>query len=155
VATITYLGKGNKNGRGDEIDREKIEGLRLQNAISRARLARIDGEVVSKREVAFMLGHMLLLLRTQILTVPMLVSSELRDLDNAQAHRVRTRVEDVVHRFLTQLAEGMEAAMHGEEFLAKLEASLAGKSDEDAAQLKHDLAKRRRTEKRHAKAGKK
>jgi hypothetical protein len=155
VATITYLGKGNKNGHGDELDREKIEGLRLQNAISRAKLQRLDGDVVAKREVAFILGHMLLLLRTQILTVPALVSSELRGvLDNVQLHNVRQRAEDAVHRFLTQLAENMEAAMHGEEFLAKLEASLSGKKDDDAARLKHDIAKAERTRKRHEKAGK-
>jgi hypothetical protein len=96
----------------------------------------------------------LILLRTQILTIPALVSSELRDLDNAQAHRVRIRIEDSIHRFLTQLAENMEATLRGEAFIKKLEAELNGKQDADATQLKHDLAKRRRTEKRHAKAQK-
>jgi hypothetical protein len=125
------------------------------NAIARAKLSRLDGEVVSKREVAFILGHMLLLLRTQILTIPQLVSSELRGaLDNTQAHAIRMRVEDAVHRFLTQLAEGMEATLHGEEFLAKLEAELNGKQDDDSMKLKETLAKKKRTRKRHEKAGK-
>jgi hypothetical protein len=154
VATISYLGKGNKNGHGDELDREKIEGLRLQNAIARSKLQRLAGEFVSKREVTFALSHALILLRTQILTVPGLVSAELRDLDTQAQHRVRMRVEGAVHRFLTQLSENMEAAMHSEEFIAKLKAELAGKTDDDAAKLKRDLAKQKRTEKRNAKARK-
>jgi hypothetical protein len=150
VAQLHYVGKN-----GDPaLDRERIEGLRIANAIARAKLQRLDGELVSKREVTFALSHALILLRTQILTVPGLVSAELRDLDNAQQHRVRTRIEDVVHRFLTQLAENMEAAMHSAEFFEKLKAELAGKTDDDAAKLKRDLAKQRRTAKRHAKSKK-
>jgi hypothetical protein len=151
VATLTYVPKDGNPA----FDAERIEGLRLQNAITRAKLSRIDGEVVSKREVTFALSHMLLLLRTQILTIPALVSAEMRGiLDPAKAHDVRQRVERSIHGFLEQLAEGMETAMHGEEFLAKLEASLAGKKDEDTEKLRRDLAKKRRTAKRHEKAGK-
>jgi hypothetical protein len=150
MAQVHYVGKnGNR-----ELDRERIEGLRIQNAIARAKLQRLGGDTVSKREVTFALGHMLLLLRTQILTVPQLVSAELRDLDNAQAHRVRQRIEDSIHRFLTQLSENMEAAMSSEEFFAKLEAELRGKQDEDAMQLKRAFAKQKRTAKRHAKSKK-
>jgi hypothetical protein len=151
MATLTYVPKN-----GDPLlDAEKIESLRLSNAIQRAKLSRIDGELISKREVTFMLGHTLVFLRTQILTIPQLVSAELRGaLDNTQAHAIRMRVEDAVHRFLTQLSENMENTINSEAFLAKLEAELNGKSDEDAAKLKRDLAKRRRTAKRHAKARK-
>jgi hypothetical protein len=81
MAQVHYVGKnGNR-----ELDRERIEGLRIQNAIARAKLQRLGGDTVSKREVTFALGHMLLLLRTQILTVPQLVSAELRDLERASA----------------------------------------------------------------------
>ena len=147
MAQLHYHGK---NGN-PALDAEKIEGLRLQNAISRAKLQRLDGELVSKREVTFALSHALILLRSQILTVPQLVASELRDLDTQAQHRVRIRIDDAVHRFLTQLSENMEAAMQSEEFFAKLEAELAGKTDDEAAQLKRDLAKQKRTAKRHAK----
>jgi hypothetical protein len=152
MAQLVYQGKD----ANPAFDVERIEGLRLANALARVKLQRLGDDVISRREVAFALSHMLLLLRTQILTVPSLVSVEVRGiLDPVKAHDVRQRVETAIHRFLTQLSENMEAAMSSEGFLAKLEASLSGKSDEDAAQLKHDLAKRRRTEKRHAKAGKK
>jgi hypothetical protein len=150
VAQLHYHGK---NGN-PALDAERIEAIRIQNAIARSKLSRLDGELVSKREVVFALSHALILLRTQILTVPGLVSAELRDLDTQAQHRVRMRIEDAVRRFLEQLAEGMEAAMHSEEFIAKLKAELAGKTDDDAAQLKRDLAKKRRTAKRNAKARK-
>ena len=113
------------------LDAERIEGLRIQNAIQRSKLSRLDGELVSKREVTFALSHALMLLRSQILTVPGLVSAELREVDTQAHHRVRMRIEDAIHRFLEQLAEGMEAAMSSEEFFAKLEAELAGKQDAD------------------------
>jgi hypothetical protein len=147
MAQVHYVGKnGNR-----ELDRERIENLRLANEIQRVKLQRLGGDMVSKREVTFALGHMLLLLRTQILTIPALVSAEMRGiLDPVKAHDVRQRVERSVHGFLTQLAENMEATINSEEFIEKLEASLSGKTDEDAAQLKHDFAKRRRTEKRNA-----
>ena len=143
MAQLHYHGK---NGN-PAIDAEKIENLRLANAIAKAKLQKLEGDLVSKRQVVFMLEYSLTLLRSQILTIPQLVASELRDLSGPQAHRVRIRVEDAVHHFLTQLAENMENAMHGEEFLAKLEASLAGKTDEDAAELKHDIGKEKRTAK--------
>jgi hypothetical protein len=41
------------------------------------------GEVVDKRKITFMLSYSLTLLRGQILTIPALVSADLRDLDNA------------------------------------------------------------------------
>jgi hypothetical protein len=128
--------------------------LRIQNAIQRAKLQKLDGDLVSKREVTFALSHALILLRTQILTVPALVSAELRDLDAQAQHRVRMRIEDAVRRFLEQLSENMQAAMSSEEFFAKLEAELAGKKDDDSVKLKQALAKKRRTQKRHAKARK-
>ena len=81
MAKLIYHGK---NGN-PAIDAEKIESLKLANAIQRAKLKRLDGEVVSKREVTFMLSYSLVLLRTQILTIPQLVSAELRGLDNAGA----------------------------------------------------------------------
>jgi hypothetical protein len=59
VATISYLGKGNKNGHGDELDREKIEGLRLQNAISRTKLAKLSGDVLDRRQVEFVVSSAL------------------------------------------------------------------------------------------------
>ena len=148
MAQVHYVGKnGNR-----ELDRERIENLRLANEIQRVKLQRLGGDMVSKREVTFALGHMLLLLRTQILTIPALVSAEMRGiLDPVKAHDVRQRVERSVHGFLTQLAEHMEAAMNSEEFFEKLEAELAGRKDEDTEKLKRDLAKQKRTAKRHAK----
>jgi hypothetical protein len=52
MAKLIYHGK---NGN-PAIDAEKIESLKLANAIQRAKLARLGGEVVSKKEVTFMLG---------------------------------------------------------------------------------------------------
>jgi hypothetical protein len=49
------------------------------------------------------------LLRTQILTIPQLVSAELRGLDNTQAHAIRMRVERSIHGFLEQLSVNMGA----------------------------------------------
>jgi hypothetical protein len=149
VAKLVYHGK---NGN-PAIDLERIESLRLANAIARSKLARIDGEVVSKRQVTFMLGYTLTLLRTQILTIPQLVSAELRALDNAQAaHSIRMRVEKSIYGFLEQLSVNMERAHRSDEFIAAVERELSGvENSKDTAELKQDLAKKRRTAKRHAK----
>ena len=150
MAQVHYVGKnGNR-----ELDRERIEGLRLSNEIQRVKLQRLGGDMVDKREVTFALSHMLLLLRSQILTVPQLVASELRDLDTQAQHRVRMRVEDAIHGFLEQLAENMERTINSEEFIAELERNLTGngKKDDDTEKLRKDLAKKRRTAKRHEKA---
>jgi hypothetical protein len=94
----------------------------------------------------FLVENALVLLRDQILTLPKLIAAELRDLSNEQSHRVRMRVESSVHRFLEQLAENMQAAMHAEEFLKKLEAEMTGKDngDEDARARKKDAANEKR-----------
>jgi hypothetical protein len=147
MAQLHYHGKN-----GDPaLDAERIEGLRLQNSIARTKLAKLEGSAVDKRRVTFMLSHSLTLLRSQVLTVPQLVASELRDLDTQAQHRVRMRVEDAIRRFLEQLSEGMENAMNSEKFFDKFEAELAGKKDDDAMKLKRDVEKARRTQKRHAK----
>lgn len=149
MAKLAYHGKN-----GDPVlDRERIENLRLQNEINRSKLRKLNGDVVDKREVTFMLEQTLALLRTQILTVPQLVSAELRgSLDNTQAHAIRMRVEKAIHGFLEQLAENMERAIRSDEFIAELERNLAGNGhDDDLAKFKQDLAKRKRTEKRNEK----
>lgn len=151
MAKLIYHGKDGNPA----IDLERIESLRLANAIQRAKLARLDGEVVSKRQVTFMLAYSLTLLRTQILTIPQLVSAELRGLDNAQAHAIRTRVEKPIYGFLEQLSLNMERAHRTDEFIAAVERELSnGENSNDTAQLKRDLAKKKRTAKRHAKQGK-
>ena len=151
MAKLVYHGK---NGN-PAIDAEKIESLRLANAIQRAKLTRLDGEVVSKRQVTFMLSHSLVLLRTQILTIPQLVSAELRALDNAQAHAIRMRVEKSIYGFLEQLSVNMERAHRTDEFIAAIERELSNvENNHDTAQLSRDLAKKKRTAKRHAKQGK-
>jgi hypothetical protein len=95
------------------------------------------------------------LLRTQILTIPQLVSAELRGLDNTQAHAIRMRVERSIHGFLEQLSVNMERALSSSEFIAELERERSPDDNaKDAAQLKQALAKKKRTEKRHAKRSK-
>jgi hypothetical protein len=142
MAKLIYHGKN-----GDPaLDAEKIESLRIQNALAKAKLARIEGSIVDKRKVVFMLEYSLTLLRTQILTIPQLVSAELRGLDNAQAHAVRMRVEKSIYSFLEQLSLNMERAHRSDEFIAELEQELSGNGHgDDSAQLKRDRvnAKRR------------
>jgi hypothetical protein len=69
-ATISYLGKGSKNGHGDELEREKIEGLRLQNAISKTRLRKLQGDVIDRKEVEFVVSSALVTLRSKFCSCP-------------------------------------------------------------------------------------
>jgi hypothetical protein len=83
VSNVHYHGK---NGN-PAIDAEKVENLRIQNEISRAKLGKLNGELVSKREVTFTVGFALTRLRENILRLPNLVSAELRGFDRAGAWR--------------------------------------------------------------------
>jgi hypothetical protein len=147
MARIDYFGK---NGN-PEIEAEKIEGLRIANMISRAKLARIEGEVVAKREVQFVISHALATLRERILRLPAMIAAELRGFDHPRVHGVRTRVDDMVRRSLDESAETLAHAVSAKDFFAELIAEEQTKEQIAIAERKRDAANAKRRAKYHRK----
>ena len=89
MANITYHGG---NGHNPEIEREKVESLKLANAISRTRLRKLNGDVLDRAEVVFVIETALVILRQRILALPKLIVADLQGrLENAQLHGIRLR----------------------------------------------------------------
>ena len=143
MSNVHYHGK---NGN-PAIDREKVENLRLANEIQRAKLGRLSGELVSKREVQFTVGFALTALRENILRLPNLVSSELRGFDRAVVHSIRQRVDQRIRRSLEELAESLALAVSAEDFLDRMNGDAETDAAKAARDRKRDLANAKRREK--------
>jgi hypothetical protein len=152
VATISYLGKGNKNGHGDELDREKIEGLRLQNAISRTKLAKLSGDVLDRRQVEFVVSSALVTLRQRILALPGKICAGIHGLNNTELHTVRMQVERVADGALEELADTLGKTVNPKAFIDELAGEDAEGEEAKAARIRKETqAKAKRTAKRHEK----
>jgi hypothetical protein len=150
MATLEYHGK---NGN-PALDYEKIESLRIQNEISRTKLGKLQGELVSKREVSFVVAYALTTLREHILRVPQLVSADLRGLDLVMVHGIRMRVDESVRRWLEELAETLCQAANAKDFFVELERdddAVETESQKEARERKKDAANAKRREKWQAK----
>jgi hypothetical protein len=150
MAALEYHGK---NGN-PALDYEKIESLRIQNEISRTKLGKLQGELVSKREVSFVVAYALTTLREHILRVPQLVSADLRGLDLVMVHGIRMRVDESVRRWLEELAETLCQAVNAKDFFVELERdddAVETESQKEARERKKDAANAKRREKWQAK----
>ena len=152
MAQLHYVGKN-----GDPaLDAERIEAIRLQNAIARTRLQKLNGDVIDRREVEFVISSALVALRTKILQLPKLIVTDLQGrLENAELHGVKLRVEGQVDRALTELAADLEKAVTPKAFIGELAGEdTEGEEAKSARARKETQAKARRTAKRHEKARK-
>ena len=149
MAHVSYIGR-NGGGNGD-LEAAKTEALQLANELTRAKLRKLQGELVEKREVTFVLGHALATLREQILRVPQLVAAELRGLEHIQAHTIRMRVDESIRRSLNETAETLCQAVNAKDFFAALDADNVAETAEakDARERKRDAANAKRRAKRH------
>ena len=68
MAHIQYIGKN--GGSNTDLEAAKTEALQLANELTRAKIAKMNGTVVGKREVEFVLGYVLTTMREQILRLP-------------------------------------------------------------------------------------
>jgi hypothetical protein len=154
MANITYHGG---NGHNPEIEREKVESLKLANAISRTRLRKLNGDVLDRAEVVFVIETALVILRQRILALPKLIVADLQGrLENAQLHGIRLRIEGQVDRALNELADSLEKAVTPRAFIDELAGEdIEGEEAKAARARKEAAAKAARTQKRHEKAGKK
>jgi hypothetical protein len=151
MAHITYHGG---NGHNPEIEREKVESLKLANAIQRAKLEKLKGDVIDRREVEFVISSALVTLRTKILQLPKLIAADLQGrLEHAQLHAIKLRVEGQVDRALNELADDLEKSVNPKAFLDELtgEDTAEDEQAKDALIRKKTAAKAKRTAKRNAK----
>jgi hypothetical protein len=150
VGSVAYIGR---NGSGNtDLEAAKTEALQLANEVTRAKLRKLHGDLVERKEVQYVIAHALTTLRERILHVPQIVSADLRGLEHAQVHAIRMRVDESVRRWLEELAETLARAVHGEDFFAAMDADNNAETDaaKDARERKRDLANAKRRAKRNA-----
>jgi hypothetical protein len=149
VAHIQYIGKN--GGANGDLEAAKTEALQLANEITRAKLARLRGDVVGRKEIQFTIGFALTRLRENILRLPMLITAELRatGIDHVIVHGVRMRVDQRIRRALEELAESLALAVSAPDFLAKMNGDdeIITDAAKIAADRKRDLANAKRREK--------
>jgi hypothetical protein len=143
VAHIQYIGKnGGSNG---DLEAAKTEALQLANEITRAKLAKMRGDVLDRKMVVFGIESSWAILRERIMTLPMLVAGELRDL-GYDRHTVRLRVESAIHRFLNEVADHLERVTSSPDFFAGLDDDAVAETNEQkiARDRKRDAANKKR-----------
>jgi hypothetical protein len=145
VAHIQYIGKN--GGQNADLEREKTEALRLSNEVQRTKLAKLNGDVVGRKEIQFTVGFALARLRENILRLPNLVSAELRGLDRAVVHGVRMRVDQRIRRVLEELGESLALAVSAPDFIDRMNGDAETDVAKAAAERKRSVANARRREK--------
>jgi hypothetical protein len=145
VAHISYIGKPGQNG---ELEKAKTEALELQNRLTRLKVEKLEGQLVEKSKVQFLIGNSCVIFRNKLLDLPKQLAADLRSfgLDNAQLHGLRRRLEEAVHRFLHDLIGELEAAVDPDAALAKLNENDHSEGEDDreqtARELKHEALKK-------------
>jgi hypothetical protein len=152
MAFISYVGRN--GGSNAELEAQKVESLRLANRTARAKLQKLEGELVEKREVKLVIDHALTAMREHVLRLPFLICTELRELPHNQLHAIRLRVEKEVHRTLDELAETLVQAVNAPAFFAALDAEEGVVVDEDARARKKAAVNTKRRQKRASKQAK-
>jgi hypothetical protein len=157
VPNVNYVGVGHKGGGNGDLEAAKTEALQLANEITRAKLERLRGDVVGRKEIQFTVGFALARLREEIMRVPNLVSAELRasGIDHVIVHGVRMRVDQRIRRALEELSESLALAVSAEDFLVRMDSDDAVIADatKEAADRKRDAANAKRRAKYAAKHG--
>ena len=147
MPNVNYVGVGRHNGGNGNLEREKTEALRLSNEITRAKLARLRGDVVGRKEIQFTIGFALARCREDILRIPNLVAVELRGIDDrTMVHSIRERVNARIRRVLEELAETLALAVSAPDFLDRMNGDDAVIADaaKIAAERKRDAANAKR-----------
>ena len=154
MARIRYIGNGAEPPL-NELEKEKLKGKQLNNEISETKLRRIREEVLEKREVAFVLETMLIVLRQELMRAPSMAIKDLRDLHLGQEvlFAVRMSVDKVVRSVLQAAADTAQKALSPKKVIAELTgAEEPSQKEVDAAQRKKARKNARRRVIRRVKA---
>jgi hypothetical protein len=159
MATIRYVGRDGQAPKPSALERKKETHQEILNEISSLRLKKLRGELVDKREVDFVVSTAIITLRAQLLRLPLLVVSELRELSHDQLHGIRMRTERAVHAFLEEACAALSKAVDPRSAIAELEENESNgevsRAKQDALARKRSVAnQKRRAKRRKAKATK-
>jgi hypothetical protein len=114
--------------------------------------------LVATREVEFVVSTAIITLRAQLLRLPLLVVSELRELSHDQLHAIRMRTERAVHAFLQETSAALSKAVDPRAAIAELEEEDSNgevtRAKQDALARKRSAANQKRRAKRKAKTTK-
>jgi hypothetical protein len=158
MANLHYVGKNGQVPEPTLWEQQKADGQEILNEIARTKLKKLRGALLDRREVEFVVGNAITQLRAQLLRLPLLVASELRDLSYDRLFAIRTRTEKVVHDFLLEVSEALSKAVDPRA-VAELEredemgqdSAEATRAKEDVAALKKKIANETRRAKRRSK----
>jgi hypothetical protein len=145
VAHISYIGKPGQNG---ELEKVKTEALELQNRLTRLKVEKLEGQLVEKSKVGFLVANSCLIFRNKLFDLPKRLTADLRSfgLDNSRLHDITARLGESVHRFLYELIGELEAAVDPDAALAKLNENDHSEGEDDreqtARELKHEALKK-------------
>ena len=150
MARIHYVSANGEEPPLTELEKEKLKGQQIANAVSQLKLRRIREEVIEKREVKFVNETMAVVLRQELMRAP---SQAVRDLHSLHlGHEVlftiRMSLDKTVRSALAKAAATLEKALNPREAIAELvgEERRPSQKDLDAAARK----KKRRAMRRKA-----
>jgi hypothetical protein len=97
-----------------ELDKEyrvhRNEILRIKKESEQAKLKRLNGDLLDRRQAEFLFNNALATLRTEILRLPTLICADLRELNYNKVFEIRRRIETTLDTFLSELATNLEKA---------------------------------------------
>jgi hypothetical protein len=149
MAHISYIGRN--GGSNTDLEAAKTEALQLANELTRAKIAKMNGAVVEKREVAFVINFALTTTRERILRIPQMVANELRGFEHAKVHAIRMRIDSAIRRDLEVLAETLAKAVEADDFFADLIAEEKTAEQKAERERKRDIVNAKRRAKYHRK----
>ena len=153
---LHYVGINGKVPEPTLWEQHKADGQQILNEIARTKLKKLQGDLLDRREVEFVVGNAIAALRTELLRLPLMIAAELRDLSYDRVFAIRMRMEKVVDDFLLEASEALSKAVDPRAAIAELDAAEedgVGQDSVEAARAKQALARKksRANEKRRAK----
>jgi hypothetical protein len=160
VARIHYIGKNGVPPAPTELELKKIEAAETQNALNRAKLERMRGELIPRREVEFVSASAVVILRQQLLTLPSRLVSELRPhlASENLLFTVQRCVDGLVRGWLGETTDLLMKTPVAAKAILEMEARESGVDPEaetkksESAVRKRDAANAKRREKRRTAA---
>jgi hypothetical protein len=140
MSRVHYVGANGEEPPLTELEKEKLKGQQLANDISQTKLKRLRGDLLERREVAFVIDTMAVVLRQELMRAPSLAvrEPELRSLSHEQLHAIRMSVDKTVRSVLNKASETLGKALSPREAIAEMV------GDEQASQKEIDAAARKK-----------
>ena len=148
MSRVRYVGANGAEPPLTELEKEKLKGQQLANAISQLKLRRSREEVLERREVKFVNETMTIVLRQELMRAP---SQAVRDLHGLRLshevlHSIRMSLDKTIRAALARAAETGEKALSPRKFIAEFvgEEQPSQKDLDAAARKKAKRAARRK-----------